>query len=119
MASVRKCTLSLYPATMRSTLILHHPWREPQQTLWYFSADDDATLRGYAEQLAEFEAADPDDRNEAALVLRNDNQENPTRSDHRIGAWTAAGATKLAELLPESFSDVRNDIVRLLANPSG
>jgi hypothetical protein len=103
---------------VRSTLILHHPWREPQQTVWYFSGADDAALRGYTEGLAEFIASDPDDRSVAALVLNNDDQENPGRSGHRIGAWTAAGAIRLAELLPESFSDVRQDILRLLPRPS-
>jgi hypothetical protein len=54
----------------------------------------------------------------AALVLWEDEQENPGRNRSPIGAWTTAGALKLAELLPDDLAEVRGEITLHFANLS-
>ena len=101
---------------MRSKLILRHPWKQPPETWWYFNGRDDRVLRDYAERLGTFTTPNPDDRHREALVLRDDEQANPSSDGSLVGAWKSDGALKLAELLPDEFADVRASITDHFAN---
>ena len=101
-------------------------WSEP----WSFSGADERALRDCLDQLGDFLTAAPaehhelregpgwdeEDRSTAAMVLYAVEPEAlgrhwsaPFRAD---AAWTAEGAIKLAEILPERLHDLRADILK-------
>jgi hypothetical protein len=116
---------------MRSELVLRTPshgtgWEES----WAFSGRDERLLRESLAQLDQYSTPaplerwdnskrviDPDDRWLAAMLLypedvrgANDRFANPQyRAEH---AWTAAGARRLAELLPDDLVELRTSIER-------
>jgi hypothetical protein len=122
---------------MRSLLILRSPsdgtgW----QDRFALSGRDERIVRDALSQLGEFRVDPPierwdparghviqaDDRWLAAMLLHPDE---PTRQSYGLlpppaeAAWTAAGALRLAELLPEAFDDVRTAIAQRFGSPPG
>ena len=97
---------------MRSFLILNTPWRGTgNRSPWTFSGADDGALRECLDQLAGWVALDPDDRWTAALVFGFSG----SASHERQRAWTLDGALALAELLPDSLDDLRDELLESFA----
>jgi hypothetical protein len=88
---------------------------------WSFSGAEDSALRDCLEQLDEFVVTNPSGRWSSPVVF------GMVGAGRRFGtlpepitfenAWTAKGARRLADLLPDAFSDVREDILNRF--PSG
>jgi len=94
---------------MKSRLILNSPWRGTgNRSYWEFSGADDRALRDALARLDAFRTPDSDDRWTAALVLYYADQ---MYGGAPAGAWTIHGAIPLAELLPDSLADVRDDLL--------
>jgi hypothetical protein len=92
---------------MRSRLEVRSPshgtgWAET----WVFSGNDDRVLRDCLDELEAFRAPDGADRWTAALVF----EENPSGTADVPRTWTPDGARRLAELLPEQLTDLRDAI---------
>ena len=83
-------------------LALRRPWKQPPETSGNFSGAEDLIIRNTIEALADFREY----RGIAAVVLFEGEGGSPARPTWPIGAWTQAGALRLAELL----ADVRADI---------
>jgi hypothetical protein len=98
---------------VRTKLVLRHPWKQPPETWWTFSGAEDRIIRGAIEALDDFQAYP----GSAALVLFEEEGGSPTRPTWPIGAWTRAGALRLAELLPDELADVRADLSHHYADP--
>lgn len=99
---------------VRSYIVLNSPWQGTgNRSRWSFSGNDDAALRACLERLNDFRTPDPTDWWTAAVVFYFSDPEIVPRPE---GAWTAEGALKLAELLPDDLADVRDDLIGRFAN---
>lgn len=106
---------------MRSFLILNTPWQGTgNRSTWTFSGRDEKTLRDCLDNLRGCEAPDPNDRWTAAIafgsaeqgpILVKRDRSYDIEPGERERAWTIDGALALAELLPETLSDLRTDLV--------
>ena len=103
-------------------------WSEP----WSFSGADERALRDCLDQVGDFLTAAPAEHHELSEGPRRDRRDgslamvlyaveaealrrhwsDPFRAD---AAWTAEGAIKLAEILPERLDDLRRDILKHFA----
>jgi hypothetical protein len=107
---------------MRSLLILRSPahgtgWQEQ----WAFSGTDDRILRDHLARLRAFEVDAPDEswdlkhghrfqgnRWVAAMLLHPDeSSDDPLLPPPAEAAWSAEGALRLADLLPDRCADLR------------
>src|SRR5947208_7108809 len=106
---------------MRTLLVLRSPsegtgWQET----WSFSASDDHVLRSHLDGLDAFQVAPPEedwdlkrghtiegDRWATAMLLHPDDRIEGVLLPPAEAAWTAEGALRLAESLPERFDDLR------------
>jgi hypothetical protein len=116
---------------VRSKLVLRSPsngtgWADTRT----FSAADDRALRDCLAQLSDFitdppaerwdkrrhrRVIDADDRWKAAMLLYPDEPSERGKSSFEPqrpeAAWTAVGALRLAELLPDRLDELRADII--------
>ena len=76
------------------------------ETWWNFSGVEDRIIRDAIEALGDFQTYP----GSAAVVLFEEEGGSPARPAWPIGAWTRAGALRLAELLPDELADVRADL---------
>jgi hypothetical protein len=96
------------------------------ESKWNFTGADERELRACLDQLDEFTAPDPKERwagMKKGWVFEGDRWASPMvlfpddpsfkwpEVPPADGAWTAEGALRLAELLPDTFADLRNDIL--------
>ena len=79
---------------------------QPPETWWNFSGAEDRIIRDAIEALGDFRAYP----GTAAILLFEEEGGLPGRESWPIGAWTLAGALRLAELLPDKMADVRAGI---------
>jgi hypothetical protein len=98
---------------VRSYLILNSPWQGTgNRSWWSFSGAEDRALRNCLDRLDSFATAELEDRWTAAIVFGFLDR-GPLKRER---AWTIEGAMTLAELLPESLADLRDDVVGRFAN---
>ena len=97
---------------MQSYLVINSPWQSASNSSrWSFSGAEDRVLQSCLDQLDEFSAPDVEDRWTATVVFGFLDH----GADEIRRAWTAEGAERLAELLPDELADVRGDIEQRLA----
>jgi hypothetical protein len=90
---------------MASVLVMHHSWRDPAISTRDLSAHEDSLVRACVPDLLAFSSFDPHDRSQTALLFL----EQPD-SEQVIGAWTVAGALRLADMLRETMPGVAREI---------
>src|SRR3954471_8847432 len=103
---------------MRSYLLLNRPGEPATKCSWWsFSGAEERAMRNCLEQLDEFVITNHNGRWSSPLIFGRVGEgriygalPEPITFER---AWTARGALKLSDLLPEGFSDVREDILRL------
>jgi hypothetical protein len=108
---------------VRSSLRLNSPWQGTGNAqAWSFDGADDRQLRDCLAQLDAFTVSDPADRWTAAVILFEVDYYGQgfgaLGHDFRpAGQWSRAGALRLAELLPDALTDLRDDLRARFANP--
>jgi hypothetical protein len=90
---------------MTSVLVMYHSWREPAVSTRELSAHEDRLVRACVPDLLAFSSFDPHDQSQTALCFLEH-----AGSDHVVGAWTVAGALRLAEMLRDSMPGVASEI---------
>jgi hypothetical protein len=88
-----------------SVLVMNHSWREPAISSRALSEEEDRLVRACVRDLLAFSSFQPRDQNQTAVLFL----EHP-ESEDVIGAWTVAGALRLAEMLVETMPDVAGEI---------
>jgi hypothetical protein len=88
-----------------SVLVMHHSWREPATSTRDLSALEDRLVRACVPDLLAFSSFDPHDQSQTALLFLEQ-----ADSEGVIGAWTVAGALRLAEMLRDTMPDVASEI---------
>jgi hypothetical protein len=97
---------------MQSFLILNRPWQGTgNASEWTFTGADEKALRGCLDQLSAFETRDVEDRWRAAIAFGSGSawRGTPERG------WTIDGALALADALPVSLADLREDLIASFA----
>jgi len=88
-----------------SVLVMHHSWREPPISTRELTAQEDRLVRACVSDLLAFSSFDPHDQSQTALRFL----EAPDSSGV-IGAWTVAGALRLADMLSDTLPEVASEI---------
>jgi hypothetical protein len=86
-------------------LVLQHSWRPPGVTERPLTEAEDRLVRACVRDLLAFTSFQPHDENLTALLFLD-----PEEVDAVVGAWTVAGALRLAEMLRERAPDLSRDI---------
>lgn len=84
---------------------MHHSWREPAVSIRELSDQEDRLVRACVPDLLAFSSFEPRDQSQTALLFL----EAPESADV-IGAWSVAGALRLADMLRGTLPEVANEI---------
>ena len=90
---------------MAGRLVLQHSWRPPGATERSLSEAEDGLVRACLRDLLAFTSFQPHDENVTALLFLD-----PAEGDAVVGAWTVAGALRLAEMLRDSSPELSREI---------
>jgi len=104
--------------------MLNRPWQSAgNRSSWTFTGRHEQAVRACLDQLSAWTTEDVDDRWTAAIVYGPVEMNPRFRPARKPGAppvppecaWRIEGALALAELLPESLADVRDDLIASFA----
>lgn len=84
---------------------MHHSWREPPSSSRELSELEDRLVRACVPDLLAFSSFEPRDQSQTALLFLEDPD-----SVGVIGAWSVAGALRLADMLRETMPEVASEI---------
>ncbi len=84
---------------------MHHSWRDPAISSRVLSAPEDRLVRACVPDLLAFSSFDPRDESQTAILYLEH-----ADSVDVLGAWTVAGALRLAEMLEETMPEVASSI---------
>jgi hypothetical protein len=90
---------------MASVLVMHHSWREPAISTRELSEPEARLVRACVPDLLAFSSFDPHDESQTAVRFLEH-----ADSVDVIGAWTVAGALRLAEMLRDTLPAVSRQI---------
>jgi hypothetical protein len=88
-----------------SVLVMHHSWRDPAISSRELSAREDRLVRACVPDLQAFSSFEPRDQSQTAVLFLEH-----ADSGAVLGAWTVAGALRLADMLGDTMPDVASSI---------
>ena len=86
-------------------LVMHHSWRDPAISSRELSPQEDRLVRACVPDLLAFSSFEPHDQSQTALLYLEQ-----ADSDDVLGAWTVAGALRLADMLRDTMPEVASSI---------
>lgn len=85
--------------------MLHHSWRDPAISSRELSPREDRLVRACVPDLLAFSSFEPRDQGQTAVLFL----EHAAGGDV-LGAWTVAGALRLADMLGDTIPEVASSI---------
>jgi hypothetical protein len=88
-----------------SVLVMNHSWREPAVSTRELSEREDQLVRACVPDLLAFSSFEPRDQSQTALLFLE-----APESAGVIGAWSVAGALRLADMLRDTMPEIASEI---------
>jgi hypothetical protein len=84
---------------------MHHSWRDPAISSRELSAQEDRLVRACVPDLLAFSSFEPRDQSQTAVLFLEG-----AESEEVVGAWTVAGALRLADMLGDKVPELASSI---------
>lgn len=91
---------------MTSVLVMNHSWREPPISRRELDEQEEGLVRACVRDLLAFSSFEPLDQSQTALLFLEGVDDETV-----IGAWTVAGALRLADMLRDTMPEVAREII--------